>query len=458
MRRGLLVCSLVLSVTLVLLGEPAVTAKPLVLAQGGITYVHDDAGRLTAVIDTTASVVAKYQYDADGNITAITRPSITTLSIFEFTPKTGTTGTTVTIYGTAFIQGITNNTVKFNGTTATVSAASVTHITATVPSGATTGAISVTNTHGTVSSSQNFTKTASLTPTIGNVSPTIAAPGSTVTLTGTNFQTTLLNNNVAFNLPRAKVTAATATSISATVPPGGSSGPVYVGTPYGLATSSTDLFVPPPPYLATDVAYTNRMTIGSTLNNVNNGTGKIALVLFSGTRGQRVSLDVTNVSVPTSCLSVAILDPTGSQLGNGTCPTNATEGFVDAQTLPFTASYTIAITPNLPGTSGSLSLTLATVSDITGTLSINGGWQQFTTTTKGQNAIYSFAGTQGQQLVACYQIISGVSGWTVSVVGPAPTKVVEGSSSIGASFSVTLSTAAAPTRCRWIQTGPISGR
>jgi len=75
--------------------------------------------------------------------------------IASFTPTSGLPGTVVTITGDSFI-GVTG--VQFNGTSATsYTVNSSTQITATVPVGATTGAISITATAGTGTSSSNFT-------------------------------------------------------------------------------------------------------------------------------------------------------------------------------------------------------------------------------------------------------------------------------------------------------------
>src|SRR5260370_9415593 len=67
-----------------------------------------------------------------------------TLAIFNFTPQQGGIGTTVTIKGQNFSATPSSNTVKFNGTAATVTAATTSTLTLTVPSGATTGPISAT--------------------------------------------------------------------------------------------------------------------------------------------------------------------------------------------------------------------------------------------------------------------------------------------------------------------------
>jgi YD repeat-containing protein len=136
---------------LVLRHRAQVTTAAVVLAfivilpsiAADISYVYDDAGRLMAVIDP-ASDTAIYAYDSVGNLTGITRQSSSTLAILQFTPSSSPIGSTVTIYGTGFSTTPASNTVKFNGTTATVLTASSTVLTADVPSGATTGPISVT--------------------------------------------------------------------------------------------------------------------------------------------------------------------------------------------------------------------------------------------------------------------------------------------------------------------------
>jgi hypothetical protein len=77
-------------------------------------------------------------------------------TITSFSPTSGPVGTTVTINGTNF-TGATS--VKFNGVTATFIVNSATKITATVPTGATTGRISVTTPGGTATSTSDFTVT-----------------------------------------------------------------------------------------------------------------------------------------------------------------------------------------------------------------------------------------------------------------------------------------------------------
>ncbi len=102
--------------------------------------------------------------DSSGDWTQVSTGSFIVTSplpptITSFTPSSGLIGTTVTITGTNFDPSPANNTVKFNGTTATVTASTSTSITTTVPTGATTGIISITTGGNTATSSTSFTVT-----------------------------------------------------------------------------------------------------------------------------------------------------------------------------------------------------------------------------------------------------------------------------------------------------------
>jgi 6-phosphogluconolactonase (cycloisomerase 2 family) len=82
-------------------------------------------------------------------------------------------------------------------------------------------------------------------PTITSFSPTTGSQGQTITLTGTNFNTTASQNIVFFGATKATVTAATTTSLSVTVPAGATFGPVTVlNTATLLSGASTAFFTP----------------------------------------------------------------------------------------------------------------------------------------------------------------------------------------------------------------------
>lgn len=122
---------------------------------GAANYFYDANGRLTAVLSPTGEA-AIYNYDPAGNFTSITRRTANELSVIDFTPGSGGVGGQVKIYGTGFLTTPSANTVKFNGVSATVSAATKTQLTVNVPAGATTGLINVTNANGSANSAGNF--------------------------------------------------------------------------------------------------------------------------------------------------------------------------------------------------------------------------------------------------------------------------------------------------------------
>src|SRR5205085_1068201 len=112
--------------------------------------------------------------NAAGTGTSATNFTVTVVpSITSFTPVSGPTGTSVTLTGTGF-TGATG--VSFNSTAATTfTVNSDTQISATVPTGATTGKITVTNSVGAGTSATNFTVTYSIS---GTITPAASGTGS----------------------------------------------------------------------------------------------------------------------------------------------------------------------------------------------------------------------------------------------------------------------------------------
>jgi hypothetical protein len=122
---------------------------------GSITYVYDRLARLGAVVASDGNA-AIYRYDAVGNLLSIVRQGPGAVSVIDFSPGSGSVGSSVTIYGVGFSSTPGNNTVTFNGTPATVTAATPTQLTTTVPAGATTGTITVTTSGGSGTSTMPF--------------------------------------------------------------------------------------------------------------------------------------------------------------------------------------------------------------------------------------------------------------------------------------------------------------
>lgn len=375
-----------------------------------ISYVYDDAGRLRAVIDP-ASDTAVYAYDAVGNLTGITRQPSSTLAVLQFTPSSSPVGTTVTIYGTGFSATPASNTVKFNGTTATVLTASTTVLTATVPSGATSGAISVTVGANTATSSTAFT-VGSGTPTLANFNPVVGNYGATVTLTGTNYDTTPINNRVAFTAAMGTVATATSTSITVPVPSTAQTGPISVSTIQGKATSSQEFFVVPPGVISADVQYTGRITVdGPTVVASITTANKNGLMVFDGTVGQRINLGFSAATL--SQFNITVYRPDGLITG-GISTLNTSGGGIDVGVLPMSGTYTIFIDPANPFT-GTVTVTAST--ELSGTITPGGAAVPISISRIGQNARYTFTGTAGQTVSAGLTAVTIPNG-NVSILKP----------------------------------------
>jgi hypothetical protein len=150
-----------------------------------------------------------------------------------FSPGAGAVGDAITLTGTRFtdLGGVWFNTVGDS----TYIVNSDTSVTAHVPSGATTGQIQVGNATGNVLSATNFT--VYQTPTISSFTPASGPPGTSVVITGTNYQGI---TGVDFNGVAASFVVNSVTQITATVPAGATVGRIHVINPAGTGTSATN--------------------------------------------------------------------------------------------------------------------------------------------------------------------------------------------------------------------------
>jgi hypothetical protein len=165
-------------------------------------------------------------------------------SITSFTPASGAAGTTVSLTGIALSLGDTPVKILFSGGIYAnpVTVTNSTTISAKVPSGAITGPITVQTNAGAGTSSTSFTVTSSFVPpVILSMFPSSGGPGTTVFINGQNL---FGSTAVLFNGVSASFTADPyGGMITATVPPGATTGPVTVENPAGSATSATAFVV-----------------------------------------------------------------------------------------------------------------------------------------------------------------------------------------------------------------------
>ena len=219
--------------SVVLTGTNLNGATKVTLNGTATSFAVSSAARITATVPTGASTGKFSVTTTGGTATSGTTFTVTSASaptISSFTPSSGQAGTSVAITGTN-LSGATS--VAFNGKTTSFTVNSATQVTASVPSGATTGKISVTTPNGSATSTGSFTIT-SAGPTIGDFNPTSGQVGTSVTISGTNFTGATA---VSFNGTTASFTVNSAAQITATVPQGATSGKISVSTPTGSASS-----------------------------------------------------------------------------------------------------------------------------------------------------------------------------------------------------------------------------
>jgi len=141
----------------VISGTNLIYAKTVLFgAKASPLVTYDPATKRVTAKVPDGAVVGKITVKTSEGISAVSASNFTpTLSITGFSPASGAVGATVNLSGVG-LSGITA--VKFNGTPATTfSTGAGTSSTAVVPTGATTGKISVTTPAGTVQSATSFT-------------------------------------------------------------------------------------------------------------------------------------------------------------------------------------------------------------------------------------------------------------------------------------------------------------
>jgi len=255
-------------------------------------------------------------------------------SITGVTPTSGQAGDAVTITGKNFSTTAANNIVKFNGTTAVVTSATSREIVTAVPSGATTGRITV-RAHGhTATSSSDFTVNSSsvgASPTITGFTPATGLVGAALTITGTNFSTTGADNTVKFNGTTAVVNSSTATQIIASVPEGATSGTISVTVNGITAISSASFTVVSPPTITGFTPTTGE--VGDTVNITGanfSATAANNIVKFNGITAAVTSSTATQIvtSVPegatTGKITVAVNERTATSASDFTVESSST--------------------------------------------------------------------------------------------------------------------------------------
>lgn len=258
-------------------------------------YIYDSDGRLVAVTDTSGNTVV-YNYDAVGNILSIQPIAANQLALFTFNPAQGVVNTVVTLQGNGFSTTLGNNTVKFNGTTATVTSATASQLVVKVPSGATTGPISVKVGTTTISSTTSFIVLPA--PTITTFSPIAGNVGATVTISGSNFNPVAGETTVKIGGIAMPIISISNSQIECSVPSiYFSSGPIQVTTPYGQATTSKSFLILPNGFSPTSVVASVPIVANSSAATVNiNIADDYGAFTFYATAGQFLSIQISSIT------------------------------------------------------------------------------------------------------------------------------------------------------------------
>ena len=161
-----------------------------------------------------------------------------------------------------------------------------------------------------------------------------------------------------------------------------------------VGSATVTLYDVPPDATASIVPGGAPVTVAATV------PGQNVSLFFNGTAGRRVSLELTDVTMGSSCCSsakVSILKPDGSALvapvGFGT-----KDAFVDVKTLPVTGTYQILLDPQ-SNAIGAATVTLYDVPpDPAGSVAVNGASLTLTASVPGQNGKVTFTGSASQSV------------------------------------------------------------
>lgn len=235
-------------------GEPVVIYGANFI-EGNTTVKFNGLAALTEVVATTQLSVIVPAQATTGPITVSTLstlPAASTTADFVvigtgpvvsgFSPASGTTGDQVVISG-VHMDAVRE--VRFNGKSAVFQVTAATQIIATVPTGATTGPLSLVWAGGTVFTTTHFTVTQG-SPFLDSFQPARGLVGATVTVIGRNLGTV---TSVRFGAVATSFSIQADTQLQAIVPTGAITAPIVISSASQSVTSSVPFTVISAPFL-----------------------------------------------------------------------------------------------------------------------------------------------------------------------------------------------------------------
>jgi hypothetical protein len=149
---------------------------------------------------------------------------------------------------------------------------------------------------------------------------------------------------------------------------------------------------------------TAALTLGTPATATVSVPGQRARFTFSGTTGQRVSLNVESADVNGS---ISLLKPDLSSLAS----TNLSPagGFLDTVVLPADGTYTVVVDPSGSQTGGVTFVAYNVPADQTQAITAGGPPVTATTTVPGQNAYLTFTATAGQRITVLVENVNNLN-------------------------------------------------
>jgi anti-sigma factor ChrR (cupin superfamily) len=414
---------------------------------------------------------SQYSYDSLGHVTQISAPQATNqLAAFSFMPTHGEAGTEVTIQGQGFDPVAVNDTVSFNGVVTAVSSATTSQLSVTVPAGASSGPLTIqADSHVATTSAAFVVDGTGLPPVINAIAPRAVTAGSTLTISGANFEPVGATPGTDMSGTPLFASSISDSKIQVPIPSKVVTGYVRVSTPYGWAKSSYPVVVPPAAVPAASVASVASLTASSpSISETVGSAGQYGLVTFEGSSGAWMSLQLSNIVTSASNLSYSIYSPSNVLIQQGTVssatpsihlPQLTTSGIYLAVFRPDTAGAQFSISSELDKIVSSAILPVATITPgQSERLIIPAALNQSVTTDvatvatipSGQAISYTIYSPTGQLLTSTVTSSTGQLPIPVPVAGNYQLIVSAGAGGVGSSFvslvnGVSVTTGETPT-------------
>jgi hypothetical protein len=345
--------------------------------------------------------------------------------------------------------------VIFNGTPATVVSASATQIVTTVPTGATTGPISVTVDGQTATSPTPLViDDTGEPPVIAQVSPVVSA-GGTATVTGANLYPAAGETSVKMAGAEMSLLSSTSdTQLQFMTPSFAVSGHVLVQTPYGVAISTAPVGVLPSSVSASNVVSAGVVTVNVGADIIIGASGQMGVVTFDAPESGLMSLQISGITTSASTINYTVYAPGDSVVQQGSI--SSTSPSIHLPQLTAGASYLVLIQPN----GGGAQMTVGMEEDASLTTGVA---STITTSTpwRSERLLYQSTGASGISLEFALSniAVTGGSGGEVdySIYSPSGNQVASGKCYASSPSSCRDFVSGAAAGTGWIVLVPVDG-